>query len=298
MAKALTLVVRPHTHFSMIRPLLVALAGVLLACSSPSSHQTNGASTPTDSGAVSGMVPAGTDSLSVELTTLRLPASQSITVPDDPVYHARKRYEAVPLETVLRQISGYAKASPTQTQVVFECADGYKPSMPLAKLRSRKAYLALRDADAPPGQNWQPLVKDGQAKEIAPFYVVYTDVPAEDETFKWPYNLVKISLVPLDDELKALFPGDDETLAKGYGLFKTNCLTCHALNRVGGQMGPELNVPKNVTEYWQPDHLKAFIKNPASYRAGVKMPQLAHLTDDDLDEIIRYLGYMAQHKKS
>jgi cytochrome c2 len=282
----------------MIRPLLVVLAGTccLLACSSPSSQQTNGVAAGSDSVAVK--VPTATDSLSVELTRLRLPAAQPITVPDDPVYHARKRYEAVPLETVLRQIPGYANASPTQTQVVFECADGYKPSMPVAKVLSRKAYLAVRDAEATKGQTWQPLVKDGQPKEIAPFYVVYTDVPADDETFKWPYNLVKISLVPLDDELKALYPADDETLAKGYGLFKTNCLTCHALNRVGGQMGPELNVPKNVTEYWQPDHLKAFIQNPASYRAGVKMPRLAHLSEDDVQEIIRYLGYMAQHKKS
>jgi len=132
--------------------------------------------------------------------------------------------------------------------------------------------------------------------KIAPFYIVYTDVPAKDVTFKWPYNLVKISLSAASKELAVLFPKDDDTQVKGFELFKVNCLTCHSLNKVGGKMGPELNYPKSVTEYWQVDQIKQFVKAPTSFRNECKMPAVTHLTDKELDEIVNYLKYMAKHK--
>jgi hypothetical protein len=35
-------------------------------------------------------------------------------------------------------------------------------------------------------------------------------------------------------------------------------------------MGPRLNYPKSVTEYWNKKAIKAFILNPSSFRHGVK----------------------------
>ncbi len=60
-------------------------------------------------------------------------------------------------------------------------------------------------------------------------------------------------------------------------------------------MGPELNYPKNVTEYWKPDQLKLFIKNPADFRHDSKMPRL-ELQDDQIDLILEYLTFMAAQK--
>lgn len=222
---------------------------------------------------------------------------ETVTVPEDPVFHRTKTYDAVPLAGVFRKIEGYGRANPATTQVVFECADGYNPSMPLEKVLSRKAYLALRDADAPAGQDWTTVVgKAGQVKTVAPFYVVYTDVPPTDETFKWPYNLVRIRLKPAADELARLRPAGAPE--RGYALFRTHCLTCHALNGVGGVMGPELNFPKNITEYWRESDLRAFVRNPVGYRSGSKMPPVAEkqLSENDLTEIMAYLRFMAGHK--
>jgi mono/diheme cytochrome c family protein len=83
--------------------------------------------------------------------------------------------------------------------------------------------------------------------KIAPFYIVYTDVPAKDVTFKWPYNWSKSAFRRRQKSWRVLFPKDDDTQVKGFELFKVNCLTCHSLNKVGGKMGPELNYPKSVT---------------------------------------------------
>jgi len=222
--------------------------------------------------------------------------ARPVTIAEDPVYHRQKTYAAVPLEVVLRKIPGYDRANPASTQVIFECEDGYNPSMPLAKVLSRKAYLAIRDLDAPAGQDWITVEKAGQTKTAAPFYVVYTDVPPRDETFKWPYNLARIRLQPAGDELALLHPTG--TPERGYALFRTHCLTCHALNGAGGTMGPELNVPKNITEYWRDADLRAFVRNPASYRHGVKMPPVttAQVSEEELEELLGYLKFMAGHK--
>ena len=239
------------------------------------------------------------DSLSVYLPDIKasLPEAQTVEVKDDPVFFKAKSYRAISLQTVLDQfLPAYKSLNLKETQIVFECEDGYNPSMSLEKILNKKAYLAISDVDAPKGQDWVNPKKGDHEMKIAPFYVVYTDVPAKDVTFKWPYNLVKISLSAASKELAVLFPKDDDTQVKGFELFKVNCLTCHSLNKVGGKMGPELNYPKSVTEYWQVDQIKQFVKAPTSFRNECKMPAVTHLTDKELDEIVNYLKYMAKHK--
>lgn len=241
------------------------------------------------------------DSLSLYLpdlkTTAKLPEAQTVKVEDDPVFHTTKSYKAIPLREILDTfLPAYKQLDIKQAQIVFECEDGYNPSMSLEKVLGKQAYLAISDLDAPKGEEWTKPKKGNQEMKIAPFYVVYTDVPAQDITFKWPYNLVKISLSATSKELAVLFPKEDDTQVKGFELFKVNCLTCHSLNKVGGKMGPELNYPKSVTEYWQVEHIKPFVKNPTSYRNECKMPAVTHLSDKELDEIVSYLQYMAKHK--
>ncbi|MCU0341948.1 MAG: cytochrome c [Spirosomaceae bacterium] len=287
-----------------ISPLFLALRCCILlwvvcltACQS---SQNTDQQTSQESVAMAAIDTTKSDSMSVYLLDIKakLTNLETIVVNDDPVFHAKKTYRAVPFQAVMDQfLAAYKNLDLAQTQIVFECEDGYNPSMSLAKVLDKKSYLALSDVDAPTGQEWINPTKEGREMKIAPFYVVYTDVPASDVSFKWPYNLVKISLASASEELAVLFPKEDDTVVKGFELFKTNCLTCHALNKVGGKMGPELNYPKSVTEYWKStDDIKAFVKAPSSYRHDCKMPAVTHLNDKELDEILRYLTYMSQHK--
>lgn len=61
-------------------------------------------------------------------------------------------------------------------------------------------------------------------------------------------------------------------------------------------MGPELNVPKNVTEYWDRQHLKTLIENPAALRWGSKMPGFSWLPAEDREAILAYLEAMKGKK--
>jgi cytochrome c2 len=242
-------------------------------------------------------VPAS-DSLTIDLLDLKdrglLKATQIVSIKPDPVYHKNKRFNALPLKDILEKYSSIKRMNAADLKVVFECEDGYKPEMPLEILLSAKAFLAVSDVDALKGREWEILLKNGQESKMEPFYVVYEGVSGDDLSYKWPYNLVKIHLAPLHENDEALKPKNKSTLA-GYEIFKNRCQTCHAINKIGGKMGPELNYPKSVTEYWKTDDLKAFIQNPASYRYNVKMPTLG-IKPEEANAVVKYLSYMSEHK--
>lgn len=241
-----------------------------------------------------------TDSLSIDLVALqkqgKLKNTTLITIAADPVYHTIKRYDALPLRELLKTYTRIKNIEADKYQIIFECEDGYKPMMPLDKFLTAQSFLAIRDVDAPKGELFSPIIKDGQHMKAEPFYLVYQGVSINDTDLKWPYNLTKIHLVPNSQNTAVLFPKDDTKAIIGFDLFINNCVTCHAINKIGGNMGPELNYPKSVTEYWRKKQLKAFIKNPASFRAGVRMPKPGNLSTTEIDEIVYYLEYMSDHK--
>jgi cytochrome c2 len=222
--------------------------------------------------------------------------SQIVEIQNDPVYHKSKRFNVLPLNAILEKHSNIKSLKIADYRMVFECEDGYKPEMSLEKLVNANAFLAISDVDAPKGRDWEQIIKDGHEMKAAPFYVVYTNVNPKDGSYKWPYNLVKMHLEPLNADLAMIEPRNSAG-KKGFELFQKSCQTCHAINGVGGEMGPDLNYPKNITEYWHETDLKAFIKNPSAYRHNVKMPTL-ELTDADISEIILYLKVMKEQKRT
>lgn len=218
-----------------------------------------------------------------------------ITVINDPVYHKTKKYHAVNALAILKNEVDLSKVDIKNTLIVFECIDGYKPEMSLELFLKTNPFLAFKDVDAPKGSNWEKIVKNGNEMNADPFYLVYTSVSANDQEYKWPYNVIKFRFESKNKNIEALQPKDDEKAMKGFVLFQKQCITCHAINGIGGEMGPELNYPKSVTEYWKETELVDYIVNPASFRHKVKMPTLG-ITKQQSQEIVDYLKYMSEHK--
>jgi cytochrome c2 len=219
-----------------------------------------------------------------------------VTVVNDPVYHKQKKYKAVNASLLIKNQIDLTKIDPKNTKIVFECIDGYKPEMPLELFLNANPYLAFQDVEAPKGTKWEPIVKNGNEMNAEPFYIIYTSISEKDNRYKWPYNLIKIYLEPLNKSTLELYPLKNRKLETGYTLFKNQCLTCHSINGIGGTMGPELNYPKSVTEYWKENELVDYIVNPASFRNKVKMPTLG-ITKQQSQEIVEYLKYMSENKK-
>ena len=81
-------------------------------------------------------------------------------------------------------------------------------------------------------------------------------------------------------------------------ILSDNCFACHKMNGGGeATVGPDLNLPMNPTEYFQPSVLPRYLRDPSSVRhwADQKMPAVAAdvLSDRDLEAIIAYLAHLA-----
>ena len=187
---------------------------------------------------------------------------------------------------------------PGYDEFIFRCADGYLAHVSRADFEAGKLesfYLAFGEK----GDGFQSSIPQGKAQiSPEPFYAVATD-KAGFSTLSWPYELVAIELV----NFKAMFPKlyfagleKDASVKAGFDLFRKECLKCHSLNLQGGDIGPELNIPKNITEYRDEAYLQSFIRDASGYRAKSKMPPFANLTDTQIKDILRYLKAMSLHK--
>jgi mono/diheme cytochrome c family protein len=87
----------------------------------------------------------------------------------------------------------------------------------------------------------------------------------------------------------------DSPAMRGFAVFARECVRCHAVNREGGRVGPELNVPQSIVEYRPEAQVRAYIQNPLAFRYG-NMPAHPHLTAGDLDGLIAYFRAMSTRK--
>jgi mono/diheme cytochrome c family protein len=217
----------------------------------------------------------------------------------DPVYKKPKRYAGYRLADLLRKAWPDADRWAAEgAELVFHCVDGYAPSMELARALAGDGIVAVRDLDRPAGDPWEPFAQGKQTITPAPFYLVWRGVDGADAHYKWPYQLVSLSVETFDARYARAAPPDGagDAARRGFRVFVQNCASCHSVNLVGGDLGPELNVPRNVTEYWSAEHLAAFIKAPETYRARSKMPGFGHLADAERAAIIAYLAAMRGRK--
>jgi mono/diheme cytochrome c family protein len=213
---------------------------------------------------------------------------------DDPAYETDKRLEGWPLRALLEQFADMPEDRDGWV-LQFVATDGYRANLPLDEWSPTDGVVAFRDLDAPDGERWSTFELKGADTTPAPFYVVWPG--AGDHDRPWAYMLAKIGLARADTLWGDAVPTHDDRLRDGFAVFRDNCMACHSVNRSGGSVGPELNVPMNVTEYWRDGHLADYIRHPTSYRADAEMPAMdAQLSDADMEALLTYLRGMADAK--
>jgi mono/diheme cytochrome c family protein len=224
-----------------------------------------------------------------------------ITVPHDASYPGAMRYRAVPLADLMSGL-----ALPADSVLEALASDGFAAQLPMDLVANRDpasavAYVAIED----PLKPWPKL--SGKQVSAGPFYLIWAGKNASsirDE--QWPYQIAHLATRPSAVKrwpalaVDASLPATDPIRA-GQTLFVTECLACHRLNRAGSaEVGPDLNLPMNPTEYFQSAALHRYIRNPASVRHWPRqeMPAFGpqQLSDREIDLIIGYLGYMSHRK--
>lgn len=220
---------------------------------------------------------------------------QTIKVVADVAFHSPMHYRAVPLNHLLPGIKA-------NDHLQFVAADGFVAEIPASLLlSSSEAWLAIED----PAHPW-PALPDHHGT-AGPFYVVWIKPQAAGiGPEQWPYQLASIRQL---DDVASRFPAmlpdaslpADSSIRRGFAVFQRTCFACHTINGVGdAQLGPDLNLPHNPTEYLRVDLLRAYIRDPQSLRhwPQAKMPGFDRkvLPDSDLDALLSYLRHMAGRK--
>lgn len=231
----------------------------------------------------------------VDLATLKANcAVQTVTI-DDPYYGRRKSFLACPLADVLRFGFGQPPETLAGDSFLLRARDGYAKPASGARLIEPGGFLAFADAERARGDDpgWQPI--DRKQVDPGPFYMVWAQPQQSDATvYPWPYQLNSIEIAALESVYPHIVPlgaAPDSPAQAGYRIFRSECIACHAINQEGGTVGPELNLPLSIVEYRPASQIKAYIRDPSSFRY-TSMPAHPHLSDRQLDDLVAYFTAM------
>lgn len=229
--------------------------------------------------------------LTLKAILARIPAEEWTQL--DPYYEKKKRFRAVPLAPLLRLAFG-DDPKLVEADFVLEALDGYRVPLPGSRVFEPGAYVAIADLDVP---GWEPI--GPQRANPGPFYLVWKNDDQQSlETHPRPWQLASISIAPFESMFPHTLPrgeAEGSPAMLGFRLFRQQCVACHAINREGGNVGPDLNVPQSIVEYRPEAQIKAYIKDPLTFRHG-RMPAHPHLTEADLTNLLGYFRAMSKQK--
>jgi mono/diheme cytochrome c family protein len=225
----------------------------------------------------------------------------TIQVPYDITYRVAMTYRAVPVAALLAGMN-----VPPDSVIEAVALDGFTAQLPLDLVLNTDenkavAWLAIEQPDHP----WPPV--PGKDVSAGPFYIVWTGAEVGSiRSEQWPFQMAKLESQPSPASrwpalgVDPALPTTDPVRA-GQVLFVVQCLTCHKLNKAGAaDVGPDLNLPQNPTEYLTPKGLHDLIRNPKAVRTwpAQAMPPFPpdYLSDREIDLIIAYLKHMAGRK--
>lgn len=223
------------------------------------------------------------------------PAARDVEIAD-PSYRRVMRYRAVPLAALL---AGFP--IPDGATLEGKATDGFVAQIPLAPALGSGSTGALIAIEPPAPAAWPDL--PGKKASAGPFYLVWSG--EKDQGIgpeQWPYMLASLSVVPpaaarwpqiaVAPDLPSTAPA-----RAGQAVFVKHCFACHRINGGGeATVGPDLNLPMNPTEYFQPTALRRYLRDPAAVRAWPeqKMPAIDadQLSDVELEQLVAYLQHM------
>lgn len=236
---------------------------------------------------------------SLSLESLRQSVEPAAVRVVEPYESREVEFMALPFDLVLDAV--YTDTWRSEEEILFTCRDGYRPTIPVERVLSHRAWLAFERT----GRADFAIQKreSGALKrvELGPFYLVWENLDdpqmRQEADYGWPYQLVAVDLIRSRERFPEMMPPPDSPpeVEAGFAAFRIHCSKCHKVNGEGGGIGPELVAAASPLAVRDPDWLRTWIEDPSRIRSDARMPALNPDLPDRariVDEILAYLGAM------
>lgn len=221
-------------------------------------------------------------------------APRTVEVHCDPVFQRTLEFTGFPLQEVAAKF-----LVGNQEALVFTATDGYKVLLPRDKVTDEAVLAFTNTSD---GSGWLPSESASAPADLGPLYLVWEGTEACDSAYDgyWPYQVESILTESADALLARIAPNPRDVSAAvsaGFIVFRDNCLSCHQVRGVGGKVGPALDRPMAVTDYWKEDRLRDFVLDAPSFIADTKMPPFRERLDSKAyDDLMAYIAWVATRR--
>lgn len=156
-------------------------------------------------------------------------------------------------------------------EVEFRSQNGFRSYFSLQLAKNADPILAYERADGQPFSRYS--VKEKQLVSLAPYYVVWdmSNLPLQQQAlYNSIYQVVEVNLIT-----SAVNFGIDQIDATdgidlGYRTYKRYCLSCHAIDKWGGNLGIDI-VKHEVLRKKGEDYIIRYALDPSSVNPKTKM---------------------------
>ena len=159
----------------------------------------------------------GSVSKSISDDAIRSQKSAAVVKIYEPHDNHVTSYKGLPFNDLMDQAIG--KSWRDAEEVLFTCADGYQPSIPVEKFIRYKAWLVWARTDGNPFQVTNKL-QGNELVKLGPFYLVWendhNDELLNDGADDFPYQIVSVDLISFKDKFAKLAPPAGSKVTEGF----------------------------------------------------------------------------------
>ncbi|NNF84034.1 MAG: c-type cytochrome, partial [Deltaproteobacteria bacterium] len=142
---------------------------------------------------------------------------------------------------------------------------------------------AVKSPEVAFADSWRKMpnlkVSDAEIEDMVAFFTWVGEINNND----WPPQ----------DSKKRLSRGEQAMVARvgvspGGAVFQTKgCMNCHALNGIGGTLGPALDT---IGRELSAEQIRTYVRDPKSVDSESMMPPQTGLSDRELEEVAKFLS--------